>query len=138
MASTDFVYGAARVLIGEAGADLLTADLCCMLVNANYSPQPNTDVNVSVIDPAAIIIRDIALTGVAFTAAGILYGTVPEFMALAATSVCTAFVLYIKGDSDADSPLIYYSSSGSGFPFLPEGFDYVIGYDQTNGGFFQA
>ncbi len=137
-ASTDFVYGKARALIAAAGLNWTTAAINVMLVNGNYAPSPNADQYVSSIPASAIITRDKALTGLGVSASGACYGTISPYLSLSDPSICTAMILYVKGASDAVSPLIYYSSTGSGFPFKPNGFNYVIGYDQTNGGFFQA
>lgn len=137
-ASTDFVYGKARALLAAAGLNWSTAAVNAMLVSAAYAPSPNSDQYVSSIPAGAIIIRDIALSGLGVGASGACYGTIAQLSALSSPSTCVALVLYVKGASDAVSPLIYYSSTGSGFPFKPSGFNYVIGYDQSNGGFFQA
>lgn len=138
IASTDFVYGKARALIAAAGLNWSSAAINAMLVNANYAPSPNTDQYVSTIPSNAIVIRDIALTSLAIGAAGQCAGLIPQFLSFASVSTVVALVLYVKGANDGVSPLIYYTSTGSGFPFQPQGFNYVIGYDQANGGFFQA
>lgn len=135
--SKDFVYGKGRKALNSGQIDWLTASVQAMLVSAVYAPQPNTDQYVSDIPSAAVIIRDVALTGLGISNAGVCFGTIPQFVALTATAPVAAVVLYANSGTDSSSPLIYYSSSGSGFPFLPQGFTYVIGYDQANGGFFQ-
>lgn len=137
-ASTDFVYGKARALLAAAGLNWSSAAINAMLVSNAYAPSPNSDQYVSAIPGGAIVIRDIVLTGLGVGAAGQCFGTIPQFLSFASPLTARALVLYVKGANDGVSPLIYYSSTGSGFPFQPAGFNYVIGYDQANGGFFQA
>ena len=134
----NFVYGKARASFGQAGINLLTADIRAMLVSAAYSPAPNTDQYVSSIPSGAVIIRDVALTGKSFSISGGFVGTIPTFDALIAAQPCVAVILYAYTGTDSTSKLLYYSSDGPGFPFLPTGFDYTVGYDQSSGGWFQA
>ena len=107
-----------------------------MLVNANYSAFPS-DVFVSAIPPAAIELRDIALTNLA-QLNGLCQGVIPTIKAFLSPDTVVALVLYVKRGSDSTSELLYYSSDGPGFPFVPSGFDYSVGYDQAAGGFFQV
>jgi hypothetical protein len=135
--STDFVYGAGRKALNTGQVDWLTAAVNAMLVSAVYSPQPNTDKFVSDISSAAILIRDAALTSKGITSAGVCFGTIPPYNSLALAAPAVGVILYVLAESDGASQLLYYSSTGSGFPFLAQGFNYVIGYDQSNGGYFQ-
>jgi hypothetical protein len=134
---TDFVYAQARIALGSGSIDLLTADVRAMLVTNQYVPAPNSDQYVSSIPSGAIIIRDIALTSLSFNVSGYFRGTVPPFNSFLSSSIVTAIVLYVLGSSDPLSPLLYYSAGGPGFPFQPQGFNYIIGYDQASGGWFQ-
>lgn len=136
--STDFVYGKARRAFAQAQINWLSANVNAMLVSSVYSPNPNTDQFVSDIPPAAIITRDAALTALGVTAAGACFGTVPPYNSFAASAPVAAIVLYSFTGTDSTSKLIYYSSTGSGFPFLAQGFNYIIGFDQSNGGYFQT
>lgn len=134
---TDFVYGPARYLIGTAQLDLLTAPINAMLVNALYIPTTG-DQYVSDIPPGAVVVRDVALTGLALNANGVFSGNIPQFSSLVSPYLVVAVVLYSLEMTDDASPLIYYSSTGPGFPFTPNGFTYFVGYDASNGGWFQA
>lgn len=138
MSSTDFKYGKASVAIGSGSINLLTANIQAMLVSAAYAPLPNTDQYVSDIPPAAVIVRDSVLTGKGLTSSGVFFGTIPVFSSLVSAIKAAALVLYVNSGVDNTSRLLYYSSTGPGFPFLPQGFQYVVGYDQSNGGFFQV
>lgn len=132
-----FKYVKAAQLIGTAGLNLATADIAAALVSNVYAPKPTTDQYVADIPSAAIIIRSGLLTGQALTN-GIFSGTIPEFDAFLSPTEVAALVLYVETGNDSLSQLIYYSSDGPGFPFIPDGFSYFIGYDQSNGGFFQV
>lgn len=132
-----FKYATASQLLGSAGLDLVTANIAALLLSGVYAPNPNTDQFVAVIPPAAIIARSGLLTATALKA-GIFVGTIPEFDALLSPTTITALALYVETGNDALSQLIYYSSDGPGFPFVPNGFDYFVGYDQSNGGFFEV
>lgn len=137
MATTDFVYGNARVAIGSGSIDLLTATIWAMLVNGNYTPNPNSDQYVAIIAPSAILARVGPLTSLGLTSAGVFYGTVPPFVSLSSVNPAVALILYINSGTDATSQLLYYTSGGYGFPFTPAGFTYSIPFDQVNGGYFQ-
>ena len=134
---TDFVYNNARLLFGTAQLNWETAAVNAMFVTSDYSAQP-TDKYVSDIPASAIILRDYALTGLGISSNGACYGTIPEVTGIVSPYTVTGLVLYVKGASDAVSPLIYYTSTGPGFPFPIQGFDYYVGFDQANGGFFQV
>lgn len=136
--NTDFKYGKGSIAIGSGAIDLLTTAVQAMLVSASYAPQSNVDAFVSDIPNEAVIIRDVVLTGNGLSPFGVFFGTVPPFNALISTDTVVAIVLYVNSGNDATSQLLYYSGGGSGFPFLPQGFNYVVGYDQNNGGFFQV
>lgn len=132
-----FKYSKASQLIGSAGLNLVTANITAMLVSGVYAPNPNLDQYVADLPSAAIIARSGLLTGTALTD-GVFKGTVPEFEALLNPTKIVALVLYRETGNDSLSELIYYSSDGPGFPFTAVGFDYYVGYDQSNGGFFQV
>lgn len=138
MSSTDFVYGKARKALGQAQINLVTAAVNAMLVSADYVPAPTADQWVSDVPAGSIIVRDIALATLGLTSTGVFFGTIPAFNALSSVIPVAALVLYVKDTGDSTSALLYYSSTGPGFPFTPQGFNYVIGFDQANGGYFQA
>lgn len=136
MASTDFVYATARLALNSAQIDLASATVGAALVSGGYSPNPNTDQFLSAIDPTTILAQA-DLTDSGLGPAGQFFGTIPQFMALLSVPPVVAVVLYVDTGDPTTSQLLYYSSTGPGFPFLPQGFNYVVGYDQTQGGFFQ-
>lgn len=137
MATTDFVYGKARVGLGSEAINLLGGNVWAMLVGNGYTPNPLTDQFVSVIPPAAIVARSGPLTSCGITNNGVFFGTVPPFNSLLSATEIFAIILYVSTGVDATSPLLYYSSGGAGFPFTAQGFTYSVPYDQNNGGYFQ-
>jgi hypothetical protein len=137
MAPADFVYNNARYLFATGALDWATATIEAMLVSSSYSPAV-TDVHVSDIPSGAIITRDQILTGLGVTAAGACYGAIPTWDALSSIYEVVAVILYKNTGTDSTSPLIYYSSSGPGFPFAVEGLNYFVGYDTSAGGYFQV
>lgn len=137
MSGVNLVYNAARVRFATAQLDWSTATIHAMLVDSSYTPLL-THVHVSDIPSGAIIIRDSPLTDIAVADTGVCYGTIPKFEALLSSAPVAALILYENTGTDSTSGLIYYSSGGVGFPFDAQGFDYSIGYDLTNGGFFKV
>lgn len=135
-APTDFLYNNARHLFATAQLNWPSAAINAMVVSAQYSPQL-THANVSDIPSSAILDRDLLCTSVG-EHNGVCFCTIPSIVGLSSVTPVVAVILYVKGSDDAHSPLVYYSSSGPGFPFLLQGFSYSIGYDQANGGFFQV
>jgi len=139
MSSTDFVYNNARNLFATAQLNWAIAPINAMLVSTLYTPSIShkyvTDITAQA---GSIVVRDLPLTGLGITPSGICYGNIPEIEALLSTFTVLGVVLYSKLPSDSLSPLIYFTSSGFGFPFTPAGFNYDIGYDQSNGGYFQV
>jgi hypothetical protein len=139
MALPDFVYNNARYLFATAQINWLIAPVNAMLVSTAYSPSQShkyvTDVTAQA---GSIVVRDIALTNLGVTSAGIVYGTIPELGSLLSPEEVQGVILYELLASDSVSPLLYFTSSGYGFPFLPSGFNYDIGFDQANGGYFQV
>jgi hypothetical protein len=136
--NTDFVYYGARQMAAAAGLNWTSSPVNMMLVSASYAPNQATDQYVSAIPSGAILLRDIALTSLGVTASGVVHGSIPLLNALLLGSEVTGLVLYYKEATDSISPLIYFTSSGIGFPFFAQGFNYAIGFDQANGGFFTA
>ena len=134
---TDLVYNAARVLFANGALDWPGQTINIGLVSGLYVPQ-TTDEFVSSIPPGAFIVRDIAVSNLGVSAGGACFGTIAEIEALLSTLEVVGLVMYVQTGDDTTSNLVYYTSTGPGFPFLPVGFNYVIGYDQTNGGFFQV
>ncbi len=136
MASTDFVYNKGRVALNSGAINLATATIGAALVSAQYSPNPASDQFLSVI-PSVAIIAQVDLTGTSVGPNGAFKGSIPQFSALLSGSIVVAVVLYVDTGNPVTSRLLYYSSSGPGFPFSPQGFNYIVAYDQNNGGFFQ-
>jgi hypothetical protein len=140
VASTDFVYATGRKAINSAAlGNLGAATIGYALVSNGYSPNPNTDQYFSSVPGAAIVAGGIGshLTGVSLSANGSLIGTVPQFLSFISALTVVALVLFVDTGNANTSQLLYYSSSGPGFPFQPQGFNYVVAYDQVAGGFFQ-
>lgn len=137
MSATAFKYAAGAQLIGTGGINLLTANFTAMLVSNVYAPNQNTDQHVADIPSAAIIARSGLITGAALKN-GVWSATIPEFDALLSPTTVVGLVIYQETGNDSLSTLLYYSSNGPGFPFVPNGFDYFVGFDQSNGGFFQV
>jgi hypothetical protein len=135
-APTDFLYNNARHLFATAQLNWPAAAINAMLVSNLYSPQLSHK-NVSDIGSGAIIVRDLVCTGIGETN-GVCFCTIPQLQSVVSPYLAVAVVLYVKGSDDAHSPLIYYSSTGPGFPFALQGFSYFVGFDQANGGFFQV
>lgn len=133
----DFVYNNARYLFATGALNWKTAALNAALVTAAYGPLP-THVNLSDVTGGAMLVRDLVLTGKDVTPQGIVFGVIPTVHAFLNVTPVIAVLFYVKGSDDAHSPLVYYSGGGFGFPFLPQGFDYTIAFDQVNGGFFQV
>ena len=131
-----FLYNNIRTLFATGGFNWATSPVNAMLVNSLYVPSLS-DQYVSAIPPAAIIARDQVLTGVGQTN-GVCYGNIPQWDTLIANSIAVAVVLYSKLSTDPISPLIYYGSNGPGFPLTLQGFNYFVGYDSTQGGWFQV
>lgn len=134
-APTDFLYNNARSLFSTGALDWPTSSIKAALLNELYTPSLD-DQHMSDIPSGAVIIRDVALTSLGQTD-GICFGNIPQFNALMSVSVVRAVLLYKSTGVDSTSPLIYYSSTGPGFPFAAQGFNYFVGYSATNGGWFQ-
>lgn len=134
--AADFVYNHARVSFASGAIDWPTANVKAMLVGALYTPSPAVDQYVSDIPSGAIITRDLACSNIGVNSFGIAYCTIAQVQSVTSVVQVAAVVLYISTGDDTTSKLIYYSSSGIGFPFYLQGFNYFIGYDQTAGGWF--
>lgn len=135
-APTDFLYNNARTMFATAQLNWPAANVNAMLVSAGYAPTLE-DQYVSTVQTAAVIVRDLQLTNLGVKN-GVCYGTIPSISGVVTPYQTVALVLYIKGASDSVSPLIYYSSTGVGFPFDIQGFEYAVGFDQASGGYFQV
>lgn len=134
-ANKDFVYDTARLALNTAQINLSGVTIGAALVSASYSPQPSTDQFLSQV-PAGAIVAQQDLSTPALSPAGALQGFL-QFNALISPSPIVALLLYIDTGDPSTSQLLYYSSGGPGFPFVAQGFNYVIGFDQNNGGYFQ-
>lgn len=135
-APTDFVYNNARQLLATAGLNWPASAINAMLVSAQYIPSL-TDRYVSDIPSAAILSRDAVCTNIT-AVNGICSCLIPQFSSLLSPYIAVAVVLYVKTGSDSTSALVYYSSTGNGFPFALQGFNYYVGPDASNGGWFQV
>jgi hypothetical protein len=134
-APTDFVYPKARQALGTAGIDWATASISAVLLSDLYTPSL-VDQFVSAIPPAAILARAVC-TNIAITN-GICTCLIPQFNSLLSDYICVAVALFIDTGDDTTSQLVYYSSTGNGFPFALQGFNYYVGPDASSGGWFQA
>lgn len=133
---TDFLYNNARQLFATAQINWPAETVYCMLVSQFYAPLLS-QVTVSEIPASAIIVRDVLCSN-PLSHNGICSVVIPPFEGILAASPVVAVILYLVRGDDTTSPLVYYSSTGSGFPFLIQGFEYKVGYDIANGGFFQV
>jgi hypothetical protein len=130
-----FVYNNARSLFATAALNWPASAAHAVLLNGAYAPQP-TDQFFSAVPPGGVM-KDVAMTGLG-QKNGICYGVIPQFNAFTSPTPVMALLIYISTGNPATSPLVYYSSDGVGFPFTPLGFNYAVGFDQANGGYFQA
>ena len=131
---TTFVYNSAAHSFRVGGIDWLTASVRVSLVSGSYSPNPNDQYYSAV--PSAAVLANAACSAPGVRANGVCYCTIPSFNAFVSAATVVGLLLYIDTGNPATSPLIYYSSDGIGFPFVGQGFNYSIGYDQGPGGFF--
>lgn len=131
-----FRYYSASVAFGTKQINWLTDNIGALLVGAGYSPSQAHDQFVSDIPSQAIVARSGQMGSMAISA-GVCKGLLPQFSSLVSVQQVTALVLYQNTGLDATSQLIYYSDEGFGFPFLPQGLNYFVTYDQANGGWFQ-
>lgn len=129
-----FKYNNASAQFATAQFNWPAMTVKALLLSAGYAPAL-TDVHVSDIPAAAILGRSTSLTGMAQTN-GVCRGTIPQLNSLVTAAPVIAIALYADTGNDTTSQLIYYSSDGSGFPFLASGFNYDITYDQIAGGWF--
>lgn len=133
---TDLVYAAARDDFADARISWPAAVVKCALIGPGYQPLL-THKFMTDISPASVLARSAALTNLAHEN-GVCSGLIPTFESLLLTDQVLGMLLYLDSGVDATSRLVYYSSKGVGFPFFAQGFDYFIGYDLANGGWFQA
>jgi hypothetical protein len=131
-----FKYYSASTAFGTKQLNWLTDNIGALLVGAGYAASQAHDQFVSDIPAQAIIARSAQMTSMAIVN-GVCQGLIPEFDALTATQPAKALVLYQNTTLDTTSKLVYYSDQGFGFPFLPQGLNYFVTYDQANGGWFQ-
>jgi hypothetical protein len=134
-ATTTFKYNYAASLFATAGLDWLTCVPHAILLNAAYAPQPSHQFLSDI--PVGAVMQDVAMTSVG-QLNGICYGLIPQFNAFISATPVVALAIYSHTGDPTTSVLIYYSADGFGFPFLPQGFNYAVGFDQTAGGFFQV
>ena len=133
---TDFVYDNARQLFATGQINWPAAAVYAMVVSQLYVPSL-ADVHVSDIPVGSRLVSNMQCTSVA-SVKGICSCLIPEINAVVSPYKATALVLYVKGSNDANSPLVYYSSTGPGFPFALDGTAVDVGFDQLSGGFFQV
>lgn len=108
-----------------------------LLVDKTYVPSINKDLYVSDIPATSIIARQGPLTSLV-SSAGVCSGNIPQFASLLDPRTAVGVVLYVNTGVDSTSSLIYYSSDGLAFPFLPQGFNYIVSEDLAAGGWFQV
>lgn len=130
-----FKYNSASHKFATAQLNWPSLTVGALLVSASYIPSLS-DNFVSNIPAAAILKRCGDLTSLS-EANGICAGNIPQQNAFLNAVPVVALVLYVDTGVDSTSQLLYYSSDGAGFPFLPQGFNYAVAYDQTAGGWFQ-
>lgn len=131
-----FKYFSASTAFGTKQINWLTDNIGALLIDAGYAASQAHDQFVSDIPSQAIIVRSARMTSMAIVK-GVCQGLIPEFSSLLASQQVVSLVLYQNTGLDTTSQLIYYSDDGLGFPFLPQGLNYFITYDQANGGWFQ-
>jgi hypothetical protein len=133
---TDFLYYNARSMFATAQINWPAANVRAMLVSNQYAPLL-TDKHVSDIPPSAVIVRDLVCTAVGQNN-GVCFCTIPPLQSFSSPYLAVALVLYVSTGTDSTSSLVYYSSTGVGFPLALTGFTYFVAFDQANGGFFQV
>lgn len=129
-----FLYRSAQVKLNDGTWTWTELPVFGALVDANYAPN-REHTTLDVIPANAFVQRDMELTRLRDTndkAKGV-FATLEAFLD---GREVVSLVLYSKGDTDAESELIYFSDDGLGFPFIPQGFDYGVAYRQDLGGFF--
>jgi hypothetical protein len=115
--------------------DWTTASVSAVLLSDLYTPTL-ADQFLSTVPPAAILARAVC-TNIAVTN-GVCTCLIPQFNSLISGYVCAAVALFIDTGDDTTSTLVYYSSTGNGFPFTLQGFNYYVGPDAASGGWFQV
>lgn len=133
--STTFLYNSARAKFSTAQIDWPIETVKCVLLNGAYAPSVQDNFLSDV--PNGAIMATRTMTGLGQTN-GICFGVIPEFDAFLSPSQCIAMLLYIDSGDPTTSQLVYYSADGFGFPFIPQGFNYAVSFDQTAGGYFQV
>lgn len=133
---TDLVYASARDDFADARISWPDAVVKCALIGPGYVPLL-THVFMSDVPAGSVLARSANLTNLTHTN-GVCAGLIPTFESLLLTEQVMGMLLFIDTGVDATSRLVYFSSAGVGFPFFAQGFDYFIGYDLANGGWFQV
>jgi hypothetical protein len=139
MIPATFVYDNAWYMFATKALNWATsgAAMHCVLVDNTYAPNPHTDQFFSAVPTGAVLV-DQAFTSTAVRSNGVCYGVIPLITLLSADPVVGMLIYLDVGGIAANSPLIYYSNQGNGFPFTPQGFSYSVGYDLLAGGWFQV
>jgi hypothetical protein len=133
---SSFVYNQARTDFATAQINWITADIRMAFTNGNYAPSLD-DLTVADVGAGNLIVRDVILAN-KNVVNGICSGTIPAFNAFIEPAPVIGVLIYILGSDDSHSRVIYYSDDGIGFPFTPQGFNYLVAFDQTSGGFFEV
>lgn len=131
-----YLNNSARHKFATKQIDWPNEDVRLCLTGSGYSGTA-ADNFLSDIPSGARVLSDYSLTDLGETN-GTCFGTIPQLLAYAAAQTIVGMALYIKGMTDADSQLIYFSDEGIGFPFNAQGINYLISIDQSSGGFFQV
>lgn len=133
---TDLVYASARDDFADARISWPDAVVKCALIGPGYAPLL-THVFMSDVPAGSVLVRSANLTNLTHSN-GVCAGLIPTFQSLLLTESVIGMLLFIDTGDDTTSRLIYFSSKGVGFPFTAVGFDYFVGYDLANGGWFQV
>ncbi|MDP9112279.1 MAG: hypothetical protein M3O20_01200 [Acidobacteriota bacterium] len=133
-----FKYNQAKTDFATGLLNWQSADICMAFTGGNYAPDPN-HLTLADVGEGNLIVRDIPLSG-RNVVNGICSGTIPAFNAFLQPTVVVGVLIYVRAGrgGDGTARLIYYSDDGVGFPFTPQGFNYVVSFDQTSGGFFEV
>jgi hypothetical protein len=132
---SSLLYRSAQVKLNDGTWTWTDLPVHAALLTANYNASAVHE-TLEDIPANAVILRDLQLSRLRSTTQ-LAKGVIPVIEAFLDGREVFALLLYTLGDSDAESELIYYSSDGTGFPFVPQGFDYSVAYRQEDGGFFE-
>ena len=127
MANT--LYDSAREKFLTGQINWLEQTIKILLVySSGYNVEPATHTSLASIPPEARVTPSgITLTNKTATA-GAADGADVTFTAVTGGSI-KAIVGYVDGDSEADSPLLFYIDTATGLPITPNGGDIIVTWD---------